>query len=1008
MFTHGQLVTNQTQEFFEGIGKVISIDEVNSSAVVAFFKSPLRPEVDNVEVPFNSIQNSYLFDEHTVFCFSKETNKWRRARYGGERPNHQHLVIYRSDDTDVLDISDIYVLNLGNEEVMKPDEFLKARYSDTPHFDEWRNDFIASYINQRSACRSISSIPSSSIELEPHQIAVVRRVLQDQKKKYLLADEVGLGKTIEAGIIIREQLLTEERGSIAVISVPESIVQQWKDELVNRFYLSELIDESLFICTHDQLPKVVELEQPGILVIDEAHQIASWAWSENKNQSEKYKKIAEAAEESNTCLIISGTPLVGNELNLLSMLHLLAPDQYSLDEEGIINFKEKVVEREKIGAIYLSLNQSTDNGTIEDNLDKCLEMLSDDEHLIYLVEELRPYVDLFAEEDSPDRDEKIKKLRIYLGENYRLHQRILRNRRIDPDVEMLFPGLSGATLSQWKINPTSLSVDQYLDSFKSEFIDTGTTTLAITKSNFKEWLEIYFTDPYCIVEKVNSVLNDSQSELKEFEIDALQLLKEYAEEECISKNYSLVTCVKKYLLENHNIKIVIFCGREDIADSVTSHLKDNVDFEIERHVKGKDLKFVKDENVKVLICGPSGEDGLNLHGGEKIVIHHSLPLMFDRIEQRLGRVNRYSAHIKAKPILSQILVPESQSYYVYWLQILNDAVKIFNQSVASLQYILENEFENVWSKVPNEGISALDDLRNKLSGENGLVEKELTNILHHEVLLGDDIDIVSSKDFSKNIAIVDAEAETNASMMFHWIVKSLQFVRIQEDRPDIFKFLYQLGAQGGKRTLMDVNTLVSECLTGLVTGEGEPITANMCADRHIVSHGHQVYPFRYGQPFIDVIYNLMKSDVRGICSAKFRMLNMKLSEPKAYFKISWLLTFYPESIDKTKQRKGDEKFKPRIITQWINQTGKVTTDENILKILNAPYKKEEEGSYHDVNIRPEYWQHINDDFPEENWIELVKKIVSVSKNAFASESENSEINEQILSMSVTFLIGGKS
>jgi ATP-dependent helicase HepA len=45
----------------------------------------------------------------------------------------------------------------------------------------------------------MSSLISSRVEIEPHQIAVVRRILQDQNPKYLLADEVGLGKTIEAG-----------------------------------------------------------------------------------------------------------------------------------------------------------------------------------------------------------------------------------------------------------------------------------------------------------------------------------------------------------------------------------------------------------------------------------------------------------------------------------------------------------------------------------------------------------------------------------------------------------------------------------------------------------------------------------------------------------------------------------------------------------------------------------------------------------------------------------------
>lgn len=70
---------------------------------------------------------------------------------------------------------------------------------------------------------------------------MVRRVLQDKTPKYILADEVGLGKTIEAGMVIREHAL-EEAGHVSMlITVPGQLVSQWREELGERFQLKQLL-----------------------------------------------------------------------------------------------------------------------------------------------------------------------------------------------------------------------------------------------------------------------------------------------------------------------------------------------------------------------------------------------------------------------------------------------------------------------------------------------------------------------------------------------------------------------------------------------------------------------------------------------------------------------------------------------------------------------------------------------------------------------------------------------
>ncbi len=177
-FKIGDLV--QSDAAFSGIGKVISLDEVTSFATVGFFESPVKNASRALEVNLDDLTGAKLFDEANVFLEDPESGVWRRARYGSKHPNGKHLVLFKRDESALVDFADIYFPNFGDSIGPDPLEFLEARCADTPFFTDRRVPFVSSYIEQRAACRSISSILSSSVEIEPHQIAVVRRVLQDK------------------------------------------------------------------------------------------------------------------------------------------------------------------------------------------------------------------------------------------------------------------------------------------------------------------------------------------------------------------------------------------------------------------------------------------------------------------------------------------------------------------------------------------------------------------------------------------------------------------------------------------------------------------------------------------------------------------------------------------------------------------------------------------------------------------------------------------------------------
>jgi ATP-dependent helicase HepA len=110
--------------------------------------------------------------------------------------------------------------------------FLATLAAESRRFYDGRSNFVHAYLSRATAYQRITGLASASVELHPHQVEAARRVLEDVSQRYLLADEVGLGKTIEAGIVIRQHLLDRSPGKVVVV-VPGALTSQWRLELAN-------------------------------------------------------------------------------------------------------------------------------------------------------------------------------------------------------------------------------------------------------------------------------------------------------------------------------------------------------------------------------------------------------------------------------------------------------------------------------------------------------------------------------------------------------------------------------------------------------------------------------------------------------------------------------------------------------------------------------------------------------------------------------------------------------
>ncbi len=184
----------------------------------------------------------------------------------------------------------------------------------------------------------------------PHQLYIAHEVANRYAPRVLLADEVGLGKTIEAGMILHQQLITERAGRVLIL-VPESLVHQWLVEMLRRFNLffsifdedrCEAIEEhdpdqnpfhtaQLVLCNLEFLaanPDRAEQALAGdwdLLVVDEAHHLQ---WSPQQSSPE-YELVANLTAATRGVLLLTATPEQLGKEGHFARLRLLDPDRFA-------------------------------------------------------------------------------------------------------------------------------------------------------------------------------------------------------------------------------------------------------------------------------------------------------------------------------------------------------------------------------------------------------------------------------------------------------------------------------------------------------------------------------------------------------------------------------------------------------------------------------------------------------------------------------------------------------
>ena len=741
-----------------GIGRLSDLQ--NATARVRYFRGPSRNPYEEREVASEELQRVSLSRHTRVFLH--DGRRWKIGRIDAERPDfdRNYVVAFPNREGEVLSEADFDVR--WAPRVENPFEILAVLGGDSPLVYEPRAALISEWHRQRAAASGVEGLLLASVELHNHQLKIVRHVADDTARRYLLADEVGLGKTIEASALIWQHLRQNPDGKVLVLA-PDHLRQQWEEELLGKFHTANFSRASIKIeahCDTESWPS----EAVDLLVVDEAHHLTR----AGSHPPETLERLIDAAHAAAEVLLISATPVRSNETAFLDLLHLLNPDDYKLDD--LPAFKRRVELRDQLALTYLALTPELGAFEVSLYAEQLSSMFPQDAVLRSLTEQAQ-------ESSDEERPEGIARVREHLSETYRLHHRLLRTRRT-PEIIDSF-GVRGRCRGL----PFTLDVADETDHIRfdlledfrqhlARLVEEGYLELRDAALALRSMAECCGSLPHALLSLADSSVRDDGYQTipldsiasqwlgnagntwrRDIEAYASVILERLVREigtRTISKNQGKVVIATTFTAVAEVVAKTL--TSKFGAHRISTHLQNN-----ERSTNSGEVARWKEElSCRVLVCDASAEEGLNLQPAE-LIIHLDLPWEAFRLEQRIGRADRYVER-SANPVRSIVVTYGDQSYALDWFAFVADACSLFDRSGSSLQYVLSDIEVAILERAVFEGSSVLE---NEIEAHRATISDEIRRIAAH-----DSLDTVGSRHQPLNEMLVESDEDPTLRKAF--------------------------------------------------------------------------------------------------------------------------------------------------------------------------------------------------------------------------------------------------
>lgn len=533
------------------------------------------------------------------------------------------------------------VFNPATGRVYKATEEQLKTEGNMNQYDEnyLRYVILLSKIKNETSGGFLSALASGVIPL-PHQLHVLNRAMETNNVRYILADEVGLGKTIEAGMIIKE---LKSRGLVQRVLVvcPTGLVTQWASEMQEKFHekfhvilpsdydtIRRITDADDVYGQYDQVISPMDSIKPiekhagwteervekyneeriysiinsgwDLIIIDEAHRVAG-----SSGEVARYKLGYLLSQASPYLLLLSATPHNGKTEPFLRLVRLL-------DEEAFPNSKSIVKEQVAPYLIRTEKREAIDNNgnlLFKNRITHLVELQWDERHTY--------------------QRELYKLVSSYVSKTY---DKAKRNRKKNMCLIFLL------IIMQRMVTSSTAAVRQSLERRLEALKSQNTRLGSLTEDDLAE-MEIEDD----VADAIEAISLNMAEEIEELEhIIAVAKQAEFQHPDV--KVERLIDTIDEILSDDRNQKIIIFT--EFVAtQKYLQKLLENRGFTVSVlngsmsiDERNEALREFKTE-TNIFISTDAGGEGLNLQFSN-IIINYDLPWNPMKIEQRCGRADR--------------------------------------------------------------------------------------------------------------------------------------------------------------------------------------------------------------------------------------------------------------------------------------------------------------------------------------------------------------------------------
>jgi ATP-dependent helicase HepA len=941
-----------------GVGKLEAVHDSMCSVLV--FCSIIRSEI--VHIPSASLRRAYLSPQTRVYVRDEERH--RVGRVTDFYRNDNGLVDYevRFPNGKRADFSELSLFIRPWSAPDDPAEVLARGGAESQYLYDRRQAAVLPLVTLRGAAQGMTALISSGIELAAHQVAAVRRVLTDPVQRYLLADEVGLGKTIEAGLIVRQHLIDNPETRV-ILAVPAHLCPQWRHELSTKFLLDQFGD-TVEVIAHADLVRVQCV--PDILVVDEAHHLVGIEEGELAPSS---KRLRAVASEVPVLLLLSATPALGNEARFLALLNLLDPNSHPL--EDVDGFRRKLEGRREIGRLLLGLDPEAPRLVLRQRCAEMERLFPDD----LTIRELAPQL-VAATRDAPAEVPALcVALKSYIADSYRIHQRLIRSRRAEAEPWAFSPRGSWAdgkpTFTHVRVEADDSAWVATLLSVLEEW-RFAAVEAAVGDERILNQTALRYADLLNATTQGRRVLNDWISACstrpsfaeEPLILDSLRLLAEEGEDEKES-DYSTACESTRRLLrilqtDGKGSKIVAFSSTTASAFAFHAALIDTLgDCRVmlltgdgATEDEATIAAFTSPSVSAVLICDRHGEEGLNLTCANAI-IHLDLPISAARIEQRIGRLDRFGRRIGAVRHRIMLPVDEDDSPWTGWIDFLSEGLGLFHQSISDIQFLLEG-FELKLFRVLLErgpiGVQALSAEVRDAIGEERRSQDEQYAL---------DRIALSEEPVETFIQTLEAAEEDESALqdgVEHWLIGAL----LLKKQPVAWPVQDPFKLHATKETLVPR-------LPWLDAFNLEQLPA-LTWRRRVASANPEAMLLRPGTPLLDLVERFTLWDDRGTAFVTWRTATSWAHDLWMGFRLCFVLEpdipisdmFAPSRTELAALRRAQRYLPPRMLSVHVGIDGLVVQDPLLLSILTRPYCRGDAGAGGNFDLNLASRPHILD------------------------------------------------